>query len=390
MLVPDDPKGLALLGEPYVGMGRWPEAVAPLSRAHELVPDDIVVSFFLGFAHQLVGDYVPAISIFRALLASHSDALRVEYHLGACLYALGHVAEALPYLQRAAVAVPGDIGRQFLVGLAQTKTGELDAACEAFSRAVTRLPLPSDANALRRLERHRAECERYRAQHSVDPTAPVNFLRGSIDWPAAARAFETHAPHMVVVDDFLDPETLTWIQDFVNRGAWDSGTTSGDEIHASLGEGFFAKPLLGLAHAITRDANALVGLLPLQSLWMYKYFSNNRERTPHADAGRLSVNIWITPDAHNRSEGTGGLRLWPILAERAYYAQNRDWQRDYVRSRLAVSDAPFEIIPYRCNRAIIFDSTLIHQTEEFDFDDTHGGRRANITLAYGSHHTVPV
>jgi hypothetical protein len=80
-------------------------------------------------------------------------------------------------------------------------------------------------------------------------------------------------------------------------------------------------------------------------------------------------------------------RLWSVPAERGYYGRDRAWQRDYVLKLLAGQDGNFEIIPYRANRAIIFDSRLIHQTEEFVFDESHAGRRANITIAYGSHHS---
>ncbi len=385
-LNPDHGPALALLGESYMGQGAWPEAATTLARAHDLLPENNLVFFLLGFAHQLLGDYTPAIRVYRALLEMGWDTTRVRFHLGGSLLASGHAQEALPELQMAAVGSQ-HVGQNFLLALAQTMAGDFDAACEAFTRARTATQPPHDPAAVKRLERHKADAERYRAQNPTPPKVPEQFLNRAIDWDAVTRQFEARPLRYVIVDDFLDEDALRWVGDFVNRGEWEAGTTSGDEIHSSLAEGFFAKPLLQLAQAFAREASGIVGSLPFQSLWAYKYFRNNRERTPHADAGRISCNLWITPDAHNRKAGSGGLRLWSVPAERGYYGRDRAWQRDYVLQRLAGQDGNSEVIPYRNNRAIIFDSRLIHQTEEFDFDESHAGRRANITIAYGSHHS---
>jgi tetratricopeptide (TPR) repeat protein len=377
---------LALLGEALLGQGSWSEAAAALAQAHDALPDDNLVFFLLGFAHQLEGNYEPAIAVFHALLEKGWNQPRVHFHLGGCLLASGHADEALPELKLAAVGSE-HLGHNFLLALTQTMAGNFAEACEAFARARSPAAPPKEPAALKRLERHAADAERYRAQNSSSPPAPAKFLNDSIDWAAVRREFESRPQRYVVVDDFLDETALAWINDFVHRGEWVAGTTSGDEIHASLADGFFAVPLLQLAQAFAREGGGIVGKLPFQSLWFYKYFRNNRERTPHADAGRISCNIWITPDSHNRRRDMGGLRLWSVPAERNYYGRDRAWQRDYVLQRLAGQDGNSEIIPYRCNRAVIFDSRLIHQTEEFDFDESHTGRRANITIAYGSHHS---
>ena len=115
---------------------------------------------------------------------------------------------------------------------------------------------------------------------------------------------------------------------------------------------------------------------------MYKYFLNRGTRVPHADAGKITFNIWITPNECNRGPA-GGLRLWPMHASVGYYGRDKDWQRRYMQHRLRGRENDCFVVPYKCNRAIIFDSTLIHQTDQFHFDESHIGRRANITLTYG-------
>ena len=40
-------------------------------------------------------------------------------------------------------------------------------------------------------------------------------------------------------------------------------------------------------------------------------------------------------------------------------------------------------VPYRANRAVIFDSNLFHKTDEIRFADGYENRRINITMLYG-------
>ena len=45
-------------------------------------------------------------------------------------------------------------------------------------------------------------------------------------------------------------------------------------------------------------------------------------------------------------------------------------------------------IPYRQNRAVIFNSDLFHQTDQFTFKDEYESRRLNVTLLYGTRLTT--
>jgi hypothetical protein len=54
-----------------------------------------------------------------------------------------------------------------------------------------------------------------------------------------------------------------------------------------------------------------------------------------------------------------------------------------VREFLRRSGAEAITIPYRQNRAVIFNSDLFHETDRFRFKDEYESRRLNITLLYG-------
>ena len=41
-------------------------------------------------------------------------------------------------------------------------------------------------------------------------------------------------------------------------------------------------------------------------------------------------------------------------------------------------------IPYKFNRAVLFNSAYFHETDEIDFKDGYESRRINITYLFGS------
>ena len=54
-----------------------------------------------------------------------------------------------------------------------------------------------------------------------------------------------------------------------------------------------------------------------------------------------------------------------------------------IREFLLHSKARSVTVPYRANRAVIFDSDLFHETDRMQFKSGYENRRINITLLYG-------
>lgn len=61
---------------------------------------------------------------------------------------------------------------------------------------------------------------------------------------------------------------------------------------------------------------------------------------------------------------------------------NQDTQAAY-HELLAPANFANVTIPYRANRAVIFDSSLFHQTDNFQFKKGYENRRINLTILYG-------
>ena len=65
------------------------------------------------------------------------------------------------------------------------------------------------------------------------------------------------------------------------------------------------------------------------------------------------------------------------------YNTAREGDRDF----LAREGAKPVTIPYRANRAVIFDSDLFHETDTIAFAEGYLNRRINVTLLYGNRET---
>ena len=101
----------------------------------------------------------------------------------------------------------------------------------------------------------------------------------------------------------------------------------------------------------------------------------------------MNVNLWITPDDANLDPRTGGLLLYDVAAPRdwdfATYNNNRGAK---IRALLAAQNARPTHIPYRYNRAVIFDSDLFHATPALTFRSGYENRRINVTVLFGARH----
>ena len=97
----------------------------------------------------------------------------------------------------------------------------------------------------------------------------------------------------------------------------------------------------------------------------------------------MNVNFWITPDEANLDADHGGLVVWDKAAPLDWDFDTFNRDEDAIRDFMKTSGAQAVTIPYRANRAVIFDSDLFHQTDVIRFKPGYANRRINVTLLYG-------
>jgi hypothetical protein len=156
-----------------------------------------------------------------------------------------------------------------------------------------------------------------------------------------------------------------------------------NEVSATLFNGFCCPLLLQIAQELRQRLPGLLGRQPLSLAWAYKYCGPFSGLGPHADDGAVAVNFWITPDEANEDPAGGGLIIWDRLVPKHYLLRDRPAQEGIIRSLIEEPDTAAVKVPYRCNRAAIFDGMIAHSTDAFRFKDGYENRRLNITLLYG-------
>ena len=212
---------------------------------------------------------------------------------------------------------------------------------------------------------------------------PHDALRSSLDVDGIERTYLESRPQLVVVDDLLSEAALESLRSYCLESTVWKRTYDNGYVSAKLGHGFESPLLMQIAEQLRTRLPRIFAAHRLMQGWAFKYDSRMRGVNLHADFAAVNVNFWITPESANRSPDSGGLVIWDEASPRdwGFADYNRDTAR--MRAFLEGRGARPIRVGYRGNRAIIFDSTLFHETEPIDFHDGYENRRINVTLLYG-------
>lgn len=201
----------------------------------------------------------------------------------------------------------------------------------------------------------------------------------------AEQDYQQSSLGVVVIDDFLKPQALLKLQAFcLQSTVWHANRYAHGRLGAFFRDGFNCPLLLQIAEEIQQCFPQVIGTRhPLLQLWGFKYGHDQPATYPHADFAAVNVNFWITPDEANLDSSSGGLVIYDIEAPLDWDFEAYNRQGDRIAAFLKASGAQPLVIPYRCNRAIIFNSDLFHATAPLAFRPGYTNQRINITLLYG-------
>jgi len=200
---------------------------------------------------------------------------------------------------------------------------------------------------------------------------------------------------VLVIDELLTPEALASLRDFAELSTvWYQERPS--FLGAGLASGFSSPLLSQIAEELRARLPELLCDLPLQNVWAFKFDDELETGIDlHADQDAVNVNFWITPDEDNLDESSGGLIIYDAAADPAGNMSFEDYnnvngvrddksEESGVLSMLKASGYSNVTVPYRQNRAVIFDGARIHTTQPFSFRKGKlRSRRINITFLFG-------
>lgn len=407
--------------------GRHDEALAGMDQLVALLPGDIEVRHHRANMRRERKRLEEALADYEFVLKARPDLAETWSNRGAVLSELGRNSEALESLDRALKLQPDMAAALSNRGFALRELARFGDALADLDRAIALAPdhAPGHANRgkvlseMMRLEesfasflragelaygsqpllggpahkqRHDDEQLAWLAGQDEGGRGPLLILGGAriadravnpANAAAAAQAWRESDPKIVVVDNLLSEEALAGLRRYcLGSGLWRTPYAQG--YLGAFPESGFAAPILAqVAEELAETFGEIFAGHPLRYHWAFKYDSSLDGIGIHADEAAVNVNFWITPDAANLDPDHGGLVIWdkaaPLEWDFAKYNADEGAAYDF----LARSGAKPITVPYRANRAVIFDSNLFHKTDIIRFAPGYENRRINITLLYG-------
>lgn len=215
--------------------------------------------------------------------------------------------------------------------------------------------------------------------------APIkHFLNEQNDWSEIERRYFGTSPEIIHIDDFLSPEALAALRKFCLVSTFWKTEYANQYLGAFFDLGFISPLHLNVARDLQLKMPGIFGGHTLEESWAFKYDSSMRKGIGvHADFAKVNLNFWITPDEANLDRNSGGLLVYDVPSPKSWApaAYNADTAKIY--EYLAEQRANVVTVPYRCNRAVLFNSSLFHETESFQFKEGYENRRINITYLFG-------
>jgi tetratricopeptide (TPR) repeat protein len=221
--------------------------------------------------------------------------------------------------------------------------------------------------------------------HYADtPPLTGSALNQSLDCEALEEAF-LETP-IVSFDDFLSREALESLRRFLLESTVFFTHSPADFVGSYMADGLSSAVIYQLVAELRQRLPRVLSDCPLNNIWAYRYDRRSDGVRTHYDDGSVTINFWITDNAANLGTGgPGGLVMYD--KERPV---DWDWSVNVYKDDPAVqeqmaaylADAKQVAVPYRCNRAVMFKSTLLHRSEPFEFRDGFENRRMNITLLF--------
>jgi tetratricopeptide (TPR) repeat protein len=417
--------------------GKLDDAAAIYHDILALDPHHGAVLHNLGVISAARGDHVSAIARFDEALAANARYLPAHIHRAMSAEALGNVDGAIRGFEQVCHADPGHYGAHRALGFLWLRNHDIDKSLDHFSRTTelrrgidrtgiadqslthaTRDKLIHDSEQFRYLSLLGSDRPRFAALAQAYGEVAGNFPKTltelnetqteqlgetyntaayrydaseqagnvlSIDAAGSAgdMAFGLSKPGALILDDLLTPGALESLQKYLLRSTiWHDFTHIQGHVASYLEDGLACPLLLQIADEIRRRYPDLLGDHPLSQAWAFKGLYAGASIGPHADDAVVSVNFWVTPNKANLNSG-GGLSI--CLEPPPIDWTLEDYNNDQSRSAefMALFEANTLNVPYRENRAVMFQSRLLHQSDAPHFAEGYENHRINISLLYG-------
>src|ERR1044071_3778686 len=420
--------------------GRLDQAEAAYRDALGLAPGHPAITHNLGVIAAAHGRHGEAIVQFDAAIAAEPQYASAHYNRASALQALGRSRDALQSFARVCAIEPGHYDAHRALGFLWLAEGNRSRALDHFARTyelrrgedrlgiasksltwTARDKLTHDAEQFRYLAERRRDrlrfealARNYRAVAEGVPEQAVPLSDEQLDAlgddyntaihvvgapEIAGRAvsarpdrdaligrFREREAGAVWFDDLLTPEGLAALRRYLLESTiWHDFSHIGGFVASYLEDGLACPLLLQIVDEIRSALPELLGPRPLTQAWAFKGLEATAAIAAHADDAAISINFWVTPDRANRNPCGGGLEVCRVPPPAAWQVRGYDADMAAIAAFLDQNAGESLIVPYRENRAVLFESRLFHRSGATDFAPGYENHRINLTLLFGRH-----
>ena len=203
---------------------------------------------------------------------------------------------------------------------------------------------------------------------------------------AINRGFKEHKMGAVVFDNFLTPTALSGLQRYLLESTiWHDYSHISGFVASYLEDGLACPLLLQIVDELRARLPEVLGPHSLTQAWAFKALQPRAAVDVHADSGAVSVNFWVTRNDANMNPQRGGLSIYQVPPPDSWEVRNYDRDKNLIVAFLGQHPAKTLIVPYRENRAVLFESGLFHSSDIPEFRNTYENHRINVTLLFGQH-----
>jgi Flp pilus assembly protein TadD len=418
--------------------GRLDQAEAAYRDALGLCPGHAAVTHNLGVIAAARNRHREALAHFDAAIAAEPQYSSAHYNRASTLQVLGQPRDALQSFARVCAVDPGHYDAHRALGFLWLAEGDRGRALDHFARTyelrrgddrsgiaaksltwAVHDKLLHDAEqfhylAARRRDRLRFDvlARNYEAVAECVPDQAVPLSNEQLDTlgddyntaihvgaapEIAGRAvserpdrdaliarYREHECGAMWFDDLLTPQALAGLRRYLLESTiWHDFSHIGGFVASYLEDGLACPLLLQIADELRGAFPELLEKHPLTQAWAFKGLQAKAAIDAHADDAAVSVNFWVTPDAANLNPDCSGLVVCQVPPPPEWQIKDYDDDKARIAEFLERHASESLIVPYRENRAVLFESRLFHRSDAPEFAAGYENHRINLTLLFG-------
>lgn len=365
-------QAIGMLASSYLELGQYDEALRHASVAVDTEPSSVPARDLLARINLASGHYASALSDYVAVAALSREQLPPppeKYSIPAH-FAL-HNVEQVDH-----ILTTGDCNAQAFAGVfADELDGLRRRLTDFIKEANGKAPLVSVQG---RNSRILVDPPYVRVSEEKLP----RYLNTSVDYRPIREAISTGREKVHVIDDFLTPGALEQVRKFaLESTVWRHPYKFG-YVGAFPQDGFASISLFAIAEEFQAALGEEFNGYQLAQWWGFEYDAKLPGTDIHGDDADFSLNFWITPEAANLDPSSGGLVIWDKKPPGDWSFNDYNSGGDRVRQFLRQENAESTTIPYRENRAVLFEGRLFHRTDDFTFAPGFANRRRSLTFLF--------